>query len=100
EQGVGNAIINRGLACLRRMLRIAYEDSRIQRVPKIHFLKEPPARKGFLELQKFDELLALLPTHLKPLIIFLYYCGVRRGEALQIEWPQVDLDARLIRLEE
>ncbi len=45
-------------------------------------------------------MLALLPTHLKPLIIFLYYCGVRRGEALQIEWPQVDLDARLIRLEE
>ena len=100
EQGAGNAIINRGLAALRRMLRIAYEDSRIQRVPKIHFLKEPPARKGFLELQKFDKLLALLPTHLKPLIIFLYYCGVRRGEALQIEWPQVDLDARLIRLEE
>jgi integrase len=41
-----------------------------------------------------------LPTHLKPLILFLYYCGVRGGEALQIEWPQVDLDARLIRLEE
>jgi integrase len=100
EQGVGNAIINRGLACLRRMLRIAYEDSRIPRVPKIHFLKEPPARKGFLELEKFDELVNLLPTHLKPLIIFLYYCGVRGGEALQIEWHQVDLDRRLITLTE
>ncbi|HWO35664.1 MAG TPA: tyrosine-type recombinase/integrase [Candidatus Acidoferrum sp.] len=100
EQGVGNAIINRGLACLRRMLRIAYDDELIQRVPKVHFLKEPPARKGFLELEKFDELVNLLPTHLKPLIIFLYYCGVRGGEALQIEWSQVDLDAKLIRLEE
>ena len=29
-QGVGNAIINRGLACLRRMLRIAYDDGRNQ----------------------------------------------------------------------
>lgn len=27
-------------------------------------------------------------------------CGVRVGEALQIEWSQVNLDARLIRLEE
>jgi integrase len=100
EQGVGNAIINRGLACLRRMLRIAYEDSRIPRVPKIHFLKEPPARKGFLELEKFDQLVNLLPTHLRPLIIFLYYCGVRGGEALQIEWNRVDLDRQLITLTE
>jgi integrase len=100
EQGAGNAIINRSLACLRRMLRIAYDDELIQRVPKVHFLKEPRARSGFLEPDKFDELVNLLPTHLKPLIIFLYYCGVRGGEALQIEWPQVDLDAHIIRLEE
>jgi integrase len=99
-QGVGNAIINRGLACLRRMLRIAHGDDRIARVPKVHFLPEPRARKGFLELPKFNELLALLPTHLKPLVLFLYYCGVRGGEAKQIEWSQVDLDRRLIRLEE
>lgn len=99
-EGAGNATINRSLACLRRMLHIAHEDGRIQFVPKIRLLKEPPARNGFLELQKFEELVALLPTHLKPLIIFLYWCGVRVGEALQIEWSQVDLDARLIQLEE
>ena len=40
-----------------------------------------------------------MPGELKPLIIFLYYCGVRVGEALQIEWPQVDLKQALIRLE-
>ena len=64
----------------------------------MHFLKEPQARKKFLEPEKFYELLALLPTHLKPLILFLYRCGVRGGEALQIQWPLVDLDARLITL--
>jgi integrase len=32
--------------------------------------------------------------------MFLYYCGVRVNEARQIEWTQVSLDARLIRLEE
>jgi integrase len=100
EQGVGNAFINRGLSCLRRMLNIAYDAELIQKVPKVYFLKEPPARKGFLELEKFDELVNLLPTRLKPIIIFLYYCGVRVGESLQIEWSQVDLDRRLIRLEE
>jgi integrase len=99
-EGAGNATINRSLACLRRMLRIAHEESRIQFVPKIRLLKEPPARKGFLELEKFEELVGPLPTHLRPLILFLYWCGVRLGEAQQIEWSQVDLDARIIRLED
>lgn len=82
------------------MLRIAHEDGKIQSVPVIRLLKEPPARQGFLELKKFEELVGLLPTHLHPLITFLYYDGVRLGEALQIEWPQVDLERRIIRLHE
>jgi integrase len=98
--GVGTAMVNRSLSCLRRMLRIAHEDNRLQFIPKIRLLKEPPARKGFLEQEKFAELIGLLPTHLRPLIMLLYYCGVRVNEARQIEWPQVNLDARIIRLEE
>lgn len=99
-EGMGNAIINRSLSALRRMLRIAYEDGKLRVVPVIRLLKEPPARKGFLELKKFERLVGLLPSHLRPLITFLYYCGVRLGEALQIEWSQVDLRKRIIRLEE
>src|SRR5208282_4157630 len=98
--GVGTAMVNRSLSCLRRMLRIAHEDNKLQFIPKIRLLKEPPPRRGFLEQEKFDELVKLLPTHLRPLVTFLYYCGVRVNEARQIEWPQVNLDARLIRLEE
>jgi integrase len=45
-------------------------------------------------------LISKLPDNLKRLVTFLYYCGVRLGEACQIEWNQVDLDAALIRLEE
>jgi integrase len=69
-------------------------------MPFIEFQKEPPARKGFLAMDKFEQLLAQFPTTLKPLITFLYFCGVRLDEALRIEWSQVDLNGRLIRLEE
>jgi integrase len=97
--GCANGTVNRSLACLRRMLNIAMEDGKIRVVPKIRFLKAGQARKGFLERDKFEALLAQLPSHLKPLVTFLYYCGVRLGEALQITWQQVDLDAALVRLE-
>jgi integrase len=97
--GYSTATINRSLACLRRMLAIAREDGKIQSVPVIRLSKEPSARKGFVTQGQFDALLAALPTHLRPLIQFLYWCGCRLGEARAIQWEQVNLQERLIRLE-
>jgi len=98
DEGAGRAMINRSLQCLRRMLRIAHEDGKIMAVPKIRLLKEPGPRKGFLERAKLETLLKTLPSYLRPLIAFLYWTGVRKGEALAIEWDQVDLDTGLIAL--
>jgi integrase len=95
----GNAAINRSLALLRRMFNIARMDGKIQYMPPVQLLKEPPARKGFVARAQFENLLSKLPAHLRPLVTFLYYCGVRVGEATQIEWSQVDLQGALIRLE-
>jgi integrase len=97
--GNSNGTVNKSLALLRRMLSIAREDGKLPTVPKIRMLKPGPARKGFLPKEKFDELLGYIPANLKPLIVFLYYCGVRLGEALLIVWSQVDLKAAVIRLE-
>ena len=35
----------------------------------------------------------------QPCIAFLYFCGGRAGEAEMIEWSQVDLERKLIRIE-
>jgi integrase len=99
-EGVTNSTVNNSLKLIRRMLRIAHEDGKIQVVPKIRMYKANGARKGFLPREQFDELLSHLPVHLRPLIAFLYWCGVRLGEALQIEWSQVDMNGALIRIED
>lgn len=100
SEGVGNAVINRSLACLRRMLRIATEEGKITVMPKINLLKEPKPRKGFVNDAQFECLIKMLATHLRAYITFLYHCGGRSGEAKQIDWSQVDLERRLIRLED
>lgn len=99
KEGVGNAFINRSLALLRRMLNLARQEGKITTVPYIEFLPEPKPRKGFVAQNQFNRLLAALPKNLQPLVTFLYYCGVRLGEAEQVQWSQVDLPAALIRLE-
>lgn len=97
-EGAGPSMINRSLQCLRRGLNILREDGKIAVVPKIRLHKEPPARQGFLEPAQYAELLAALPTHLRPLVAMLYWTAIRKGEALAIEWQQVDLERREIRL--
>jgi integrase len=96
-EGTGNAAINRSLACLRRMLNLAKHQGKIKDVPYIEFQKEPEAREGFLERADFYRLIDVLPTHLRPLVTFLYWCGCRIAETLSLTWEQVDLDARVIR---
>jgi integrase len=99
RHSIGCVSGNRSLALLRRMFNIARADGKIQFVSVIRLLKEPPPRKGFVTRAQFEKLLPKLPAHLRPLVTFLYYCGVRVGEATQIEWDQVDLQGALIRLE-
>jgi hypothetical protein len=81
------------------MLKLAHMQGKITHVPHLELLREPHARKGFLEREKFEELLGALPSHLRPLVVALYYCGMRFAEALSIEWPAVDLVRGVIRLD-
>lgn len=96
HDGAGNAAINNSLSLLRRMFSIARQEGRLTLVPFVGLLKKPPARQGFIGEEKFAELFAALPDHLKPLILFLYRCGGRVGEALEIDWSQVDMRAATI----
>lgn len=54
-------------------------------------LKPPRARQGFVSEQDFRKLFGHLPKHLQPLILFLYRCGGRLGEARELKWKQIDL---------
>ncbi len=100
NDGVGNACINNSLSLLRRMFSIAHREGRLQTVLHVELLKPPPARKGFLKPKDFQRLVNKLPRHLRPLITFLFYCGVRVGEAREVQWSAVDLKKALIVLQE
>jgi integrase len=100
DECAGPAITNRSLQALRRGFNVLREEGKLAVVPKIKLMKEPPPRRGFLEIGKFEDLLDALPSRLRPLVATLYFTGVRLGEALAIEWDQIDLEAREIRLHE
>jgi integrase len=96
-----NATINRELALLHRAFVLGNEalPPRVVRVPHITKLAENNVRKGFFTFEQFISLRTELPEYLRPIITFAYYTGCRRGEILDLLWNQVDLAARLVRLE-
>jgi integrase len=71
-------------------------EGKLPTVAHIEPLKPRPARKGFLKPKDFKKFLIKITPNLQPLLLFLYYCGVRLGEARQVQWLSVDLGKALI----
>jgi integrase len=93
-----NASINRELAALKRMFSLAVEDGRLSHSPYIPTLEEGNARQGFLDHGAFVSLRANLSEYLRDPITFLYLSGWRLGEMKALEWRDVDLAGKIVRL--
>lgn len=98
DEGAANATVNREVATLGRMLSLALNAGTLSRKPKFSMLAENNVRQGFLEHGDFLKLVGSLPDHLQPLVEFLYLSGWRKGEAVKLEWRDVDLSGKVVRL--
>jgi integrase len=99
EQGASNGTINRELAVLGRMLRLAYEHGKLLRVPVIHKLKEAAPRAGFFEPDAYDRVRQHLRPDVRCAVAIEYELGWRcQSEVLTLERNQVNLDDGTIRL--
>lgn len=98
EAGASPATVNRELTALKRMFSLAVENGRLLTAPRIRLLEEHNARQGFVDPGDFARLRAALPPYLQDPIGFLYHSAWRKGEMRSLEWRDVDLDGRAIRL--
>lgn len=59
-------------------------------------LKDKDERNVFLSIEDQDRLLAAYPDFIRPYFIMLCYQGVRKGEAIKLEWKHVNLEQGII----
>ncbi len=98
------ASINRPLAVLRHLLRLAHEEWEVlSAVPKVRLEKEPQGRIKWLEPDEENRLLEACAKsknpHLLKIVTVALETGLRRGELLDLTWDRVDLSRGVIRLE-
>ena len=86
------ATVNRELATLRRLLRLAYEWKVINRVPKVHLLPGERNREFILSHKQEKLYLAASPQPLHDIALLDVDTGLRVSELLNLEWKNVRLD--------
>jgi len=87
------ASVNRELATLRRLLRMAHEWKVIQRVPRIRLLRGERSRQFVFTHEQESIYLAALPPLLRDVAEVLIDTGLRLGEGLSMDWAQIHLEA-------
>lgn len=53
--------------------------------------KQPRGRVRWIRPEEAERLIGECADHLRPLVVFLLYTGARMGEALSLEWSEVDI---------
>jgi site-specific recombinase XerD len=90
-QVTSTATVNRGLATLRRALRLAQRWRVIDRVPQIRLLTGEHQREFVLSHEAEAGYLAACSQPLRDCAILMIDTGLRVGEALALEWRDVNL---------
>ncbi len=100
REGASNGTVNRELATLSRMLRVAYENQKLVRLPVIRRLKEAAPREGFFEREQFESVRKHLPADLQVAVTIAFTFGWRmQSEVLRLARRQVNLEAETLRLD-
>lgn len=89
---VAPGTVNRQLATLRRLLRLAQEWQVISRVPRIRMLPGERIRNFVLTHQQEQVYLEKAPQPLKDIALLLLDTGMRISEALNLQWADVRLE--------
>lgn len=88
---VDSATINRELATLRKLMRHAYGEKRVDRLPKFRLLRENGGREFVLSHEQEQIYLEFAPQPLRDFALLMLDTGFRPGEALSLEWRDVHL---------
>lgn len=99
QQKAANGTINRELATLNKLMKVAYRHRKLMRLPVIEKVEEPPARSGFVTNEQFEAIRGRLPEELQTAMTVAFTFGWRKQEVLGRQKQHLDLKEGTLRLD-
>jgi integrase len=98
-EGYANSSINKYTTALKRMFKLGQIHNLVLKIPNIPKLDENNVRKGFFSSDEFFTIRGKARDHVKVAATLAYWCGMRRGEILRLQWGAVDFERGMIGLD-
>ena len=98
KDGLKESSINREIAFLRSVLRLAHQDGALSRMPFILFAPEHNERDRTATEKEYRQLLRLLSPDIRDVIEILWEMGFRISEVLDIEARDLNLKSGVIEM--
>lgn len=99
-EGVSNATLNRYISLIKSILNKACKEwGLLDKVPYIALKRESTGRVRYLSKEEVNNILSLLPTHLRDMMLFTLYTGLRASNILNLKWNQIDIENKKLYIE-
>ena len=96
---VSPATINNELKVLPVSQAPGIEFGYLADMPKIRRLKVPQKQPRFLPTEEIGRVLTAAKLGVRPMLQFLIFTGLRKGEMSHLRWDDIDFDNRLIHVQ-
>jgi integrase len=101
EKNLSNSTVNKYVCVLSKAFNLAIDNNLILYNPckGLKKLKENNEILRYLTTEEETALFKELPEHLKPIVICALQTCLRRGNILNLQWEQIDVEFRFIEIE-
>lgn len=88
--------MNNELKILSCILKFGVENKYLEEIPRIRRVKIQKKDPRFLSAEEIGKVLAAARPDVRPMLQFMIFTGLRKGEVRYLEWSDVDLQHRLV----
>ncbi len=95
-KGISSWTMNGELKMISCILKFGVENKYIEDLPRIRRVKIQKKTPRFLSAEEIGKVLAAARPDVRPMLQFMIFTGLRKGEVRFLEWSDVDLQHRLV----